>query len=188
MCPSPAPGGWHTSQESCPTGHIQGRVSPAKEEVMMSSATPGITRRHLLGVGISLPLLQQDGRAQAARTPVRAMRPIRAMDPETIRSGLRSHDRALFLKTGWIRDPYIVLGPDDFYYLTGTTALPGEPREPREPYNTGLRDRSMVGWKVRVWRSKDLIRWDSLGAPYSIKDGIWYREQRERFVAVPESE
>ena len=40
-----------------------------------------------------------------------------------IEAGLASHDRALYLKEGWIRDPYIVLGPDDFYYLTGNESL-----------------------------------------------------------------
>jgi hypothetical protein len=44
-------------------------------------------------------------------------KPGRVMDAATIRAGLQSHDRALFIKAGWIRDPYIVLGPDDWYYL-----------------------------------------------------------------------
>lgn len=56
----------------------------------------------------------------------RKPRPV--MDPQTILAGLKSHDRALYIKAGWIRDPYITLGPDDHYYLTGTQPNPGDPR------------------------------------------------------------
>ena len=106
------------------------------------------------------------------------------MDAETIEAGLDSHDRALYIKAGWIRDPYIVRGPDDFYYLTGTTPLPEDPRQRTDPYNIGLRNTSIVGWKMQAWRSKDLITWESLGTPYSLKDGIWFTEQPERFAEV----
>lgn len=36
-----------------------------------------------------------------------------AMDRATIEAGLKSRDRALHIKDGWIRDPYIILGPDE---------------------------------------------------------------------------
>ncbi len=62
------------------------------------------------------------------------------MDADTIRAGLKSHDRALYIKVGWIRDPYITLGPDDYYYLTGTQPREGNPREANNPYNIGLGD------------------------------------------------
>ena len=88
------------------------------------------------------------------------------MSRETIEAGLASHDRALHIKAGWIRDPYIVLGPDDYYYLTGTQPNPNDPRESQDPYNTGLGEESIVGEHVRVWRSKDLIDWESLGEPF----------------------
>ena len=67
------------------------------------------------------------------------------MSRAEITAGLESHDRALFVQNDWIRDPYIVLGPDDYYYLTGTTPLPGDPREQSDPYNTGLGSTSIVG-------------------------------------------
>lgn len=111
-----------------------------------------------------------------------------AMDRATIEAGLQSHDRALFIKEGWIRDPYIVLGPDGWFYLTGTTPLPEDSREATDPYNTGLGQYSIVGWKARVWRSRDLIDWQSLDAPFSLKDGIWYQENPERFQEVPEGQ
>ncbi len=111
-----------------------------------------------------------------------------AMNPAKIRAGLKSHDQALFIKPGWIRDPYIILGPDNWYYLTGTTPNPDEPREKSEPYNTGLGQESIVGWKVQLWRSRNLINWQSLGTPFTLKDGIWYEDKPERFQQVPETQ
>ncbi|MEM0895920.1 MAG: family 43 glycosylhydrolase [Verrucomicrobiota bacterium] len=94
-----------------------------------------------------------------------------------IEAGLKSRDRALFIKEGWIRDPYISLGPDDFYYLTGTTPVQGDPREQSDPYNIGLQETSVVGWKVNVWRSRDLIDWESLGAPFTLKDTLQFQDR-----------
>lgn len=96
-----------------------------------------------------------------------------AMSRTEIEAGLRSHDRALYIKEGWIRDPYITRGPDDFYYLTGTTMNPGDPREDSDPYNIGLGKASAVGDVVQVWKSKDLIDWQDLGSPFSLKDSAY---------------
>ena len=60
------------------------------------------------------------------------------IDKKDIAEGLKNHDRALHIKEGWIRDPYIYLAPDDYYYLCGTVPNPGDPREFTEPYNTGF--------------------------------------------------
>jgi len=113
-----------------------------------------------------------------------------AMDADAIRAGLERHDRALHLTDGWIRDPYIVLAPDGFYYLTGTTPNPDSPREAAEPHNTGLdhveqqlRKRpSIVGYHMQLWRSKDLVRWESLGAPFSLLSGYWAETQPDAFT------
>ncbi|MEM1062424.1 MAG: family 43 glycosylhydrolase, partial [Planctomycetota bacterium] len=94
------------------------------------------------------------------------------MSPEVIRAGLKSHDRALYIKSGWIRDPYITIGPDGDYYLTGTQPREGDPREARNPYNIGLGDASIVGDQVRLWRSPDLIEWESLGPIFTVDDTI----------------
>ena len=94
------------------------------------------------------------------------------MDAKAIRAGLESHDRALYIKAGWIRDPYITLGPDGFYYLTGTQPNQGDPRENTNPYNIGLGGESIVGNQVRVYRSKDLIEWEPLGVVFSESDII----------------
>lgn len=109
-----------------------------------------------------------------------------AMGREEIEAGLKSHDRALYIKEGWIRDPYIVLGPDDFYYLTGTTINEGDTREQTDPYNVGLGDESAVGDTVRLWKSKDLIDWESLGAIYEIKKDSPFPKQPGKYVWAPE--
>ncbi|MCA9140857.1 MAG: family 43 glycosylhydrolase, partial [Planctomycetales bacterium] len=109
----------------------------------------------------------------------------RALPAEEIEAGLRSHDKALFVKEGWIRDPYIVRGPDDWYYLTGTTPDADDPREASDPYNTGLGPLSLVGATARVWRTKDFAHWESLGSPFTMNDGIWAKSKPELFEATP---
>ena len=39
-----------------------------------------------------------------------------------------------------------------------------------------------------VWRSRDLAAWESLGSPYTLKDGIWYQTERALFDKVPETQ
>ena len=39
------------------------------------------------------------------------------------------HETAVLIKGGWIRDPYIVLAPDGYYYLTGTLPAESDPRD-----------------------------------------------------------
>lgn len=107
-----------------------------------------------------------------------------AMSRGEIEAGLAAHDRALYVKEGWIRDPYILLGPDDCYYLTGTTPNPGDPREETDPYNIGLGPESIVGNVVRVWKSDDLIDWEELDPPFT-QDDSWHDEPAER-VWAPE--
>ncbi|RDV28216.1 beta-xylosidase [Alteromonas aestuariivivens] len=92
------------------------------------------------------------------------------MSRESIEFGLKAHSQALFVKAGWIRDPYIILGPDDQYYLTGTTPNPDDPRQQTDPLNIGLGKESIVGEVVQVWRSADLIDWEYLGTPFTLDD------------------
>ncbi|MEM9281951.1 MAG: sulfatase-like hydrolase/transferase [Verrucomicrobiota bacterium] len=117
-------------------------------------------------------------RVEAGGKPPEVAEP---MSAEEIAEGFAAHDRALHVKNHWIRDPYIVTGPDGWMYLTGTTPLPGDPREVSDPYNTGLGDESVVGWKANVWRSQDFVTWEDLNTPFSLKDGIWYEDQPEAF-------
>ncbi len=97
------------------------------------------------------------------------------MSAQEIIAGVKSHDHALFLRNDWIRDPYIVLGPDNYYYLTGTTPDENDPRELSDPYNIGLGNDSIVGKQVRLWRSEDLARWEYLGVIFTLKDSAHYK-------------
>jgi xylan 1,4-beta-xylosidase len=120
--------------------------------------------------------------ADSGKPAVAGISPV--MSRARIEAGLASHDRALHIKHGWIRDPHIILGPDDIYYLTGTTPDPGDPREQSDPYNVGLDNNSIVGGTVQVWRSKDLVEWESLGTPFTLEDSM--RPRPGKLVWAPE--
>lgn len=107
------------------------------------------------------------------------------MSGSEIESGLMSHDRALYIKKHWIRDPYIVYAPDGFYYLTGTTPNPGDPRENRDPYNKGLFEGSIVGATVQIWRSRSLIDWGYQGVSFTTKDTYHYDDENRAGVKSP---
>lgn len=85
--------------------------------------------------------------------------PSTPMSRAEIEAGLKSHDHALLISSFWIRDPYIVLGPDDYYYLTGTISPNDETRAVDADSEPG----------VRLWRSKDLIDWEYRGKIFSPK-------------------
>ena len=61
-----------------------------------------------------------------------------------------------------VGDPYIMLGPDDYYYLTGTTAP----------------DVSKDYDGIELWRSRDLSTWEYLGFVWTFandaEEGSWY--------------
>lgn len=120
----------------------------------------------LLWSGFSSAILHAQELSTDTRQPAQTRHPGPVMDAGTIRAGLASHDKALYVKFGWIRDPYVVLGPDDNFSLTGTTLNPGNPRQESDPHNIGLWDTSIVGWKMQVWRSKDLVEWEPLSTPF----------------------
>lgn len=122
---------------------------------------------------MAVPLVALWGMAPAVQTPAQ------------LRRALAAHDKAVYVKTGWVRDPYIALGPDGMYYYTGTTQMPGRAET---LYNVGLGTNSLVGWQTQVWRSPDLIEWESLGAPFTLKDGIWFQTKPENFTAKPEDQ
>ncbi len=94
-------------------------------------------------------------------------------------AAIKSHTEAVHIKGGWIRDPFIVLGPDNFYYLTGTTPAPGDPREESDYYNTGLGPTSIVGHVMQIWRSKDMVDWEYVGTPYDTKDTPKFKDREQ---------
>ncbi|OJV37653.1 MAG: glycosyl hydrolase family 43 [Bacteroidales bacterium 36-12] len=69
----------------------------------------------------------------------------------------------------WMRDTWVTLGPDGYYYMTGTTATPdrkfnGQPH--CWDWNDGL----------YLWRSLDLQEWESRGRVWSMEeDGTWQK-------------
>jgi len=109
---------------------------------------------------------------------------------------IQEHEKAIYIKEGWIRDPYIYLAPDGYYYLTGTTPVPDDPREKEDKYNLGLTpaalrlglNPSIVGYKLRVWRSEDLIDWEYVGEPFSLEQGYWAKKDPVSFQEVPRNE
>ncbi len=109
-----------------------------------------------------------------------------AMSRADIAAGLKSHDRALYVKEGWIRDPYITLGPDDYYYLTGTTINQDDPREQTDPYNVGLGEISAVGDTVRLWRSQDLVDWEYRGVIFALALDSAFKANPGQRIWAPE--
>lgn len=69
---------------------------------------------------------------------------------------IKERNRAFISMEEKVRDPFILLGPDNNYYLTGTTA--------------GSHWGDTIG--VKIWKSSDLCNWESLGFVWDIeKDG-----------------
>lgn len=74
-----------------------------------------------------------------------------------------------------VRDTCICLGPDDRFYLTGTTGHP-------------------TWWEnnegIRIWRSKDLEAWEDLGLVWTFdRDGTWQKRtsaESKRALWAPE--
>ena len=108
----------------------------------------------------------------------------------------KKHNQSIFIKDGWIRDPYIYLADDGYYYLTGTTPEPNNQMNWNEPYNTGLDKQnqeifgtpSIVGNTIRVWRSSDLFDWEYLGPKFKLDQGYWAEKQPEKFKTTPEAD
>lgn len=117
-------------------------------------------------------------------------------DKKELLSEIAKHEKALYIKDGWIRDPYIYLAPDGFYYLTGTTPIANDPREKEDKYNLGLTDAalklglkpSLVGYQIRVWKSADLVNWKYIGEPFSLDQGYWAQIDPEVFKNTPKTE
>jgi xylan 1,4-beta-xylosidase len=64
-----------------------------------------------------------------------------------------------------IRDTSVCLGPDGYYYLTGTTGT-----------NIWVSNEG-----IHVWKSRDLKKWDPLGLVWSIeRDGSWQKQWTQK--------
>lgn len=72
----------------------------------------------------------------------------------------------------WMRDTYVTLAPDGYYYMTGTTA---------DPYRIFSGQVHCWDWNdgLYLWRSKDMQEWDSMGMIWSLKDdATWQGEPK----------
>ncbi|MDQ8197994.1 family 43 glycosylhydrolase [Pelagicoccus enzymogenes] len=88
-----------------------------------------------------------------------------------LRQALKAHDRAVHIHDHWIRDPFIYLNDDGYYYLTGTT-LKSE-------------DDGVIG--IPAWRSKNLITWEKLPRLWKMTDSSWLPEKHGGRHNVPET-
>lgn len=72
----------------------------------------------------------------------------------------------------WMRDTWVTLGPDEYYYMTGTTADPNRVFPGQMhcwDWNDGL----------YLWRSKDMKNWEPRGLIWSMeKDGTWQKNPK----------
>ena len=90
---------------------------------------------------------------------------------------ITAHDHAILVEGTSIRDPFIELGPDGLFYLSGTVAPNAVDKKNTYAFNTGL----VPDWKaynrLRIWRSTDLVEWQDIGYCYhDDSDRFWAPE------------
>ena len=80
-----------------------------------------------------------------------------AMNPEENLKAIERHDQAVHVMDEWMRDPYIYLAKDGYYYMTCTT--------------TNYIKGGVPG--IGVWRSEDLANWENLSPLWTVEDSSW---------------
>lgn len=71
----------------------------------------------------------------------------------------------------WMRDPFIALGPDKMYYMTGTTVTQGR------DFHGGFIHSWDYNDGIYLWQSPDMKTWKSLGLIWSFdKDATWQKK------------
>ena len=75
-----------------------------------------------------------------------------------IRDDIKAHDQAIHVFHDWMRDPYIMIGPDGYYYLTCTQL------------QEGVDGREVIPHGMALYRSPDLADWEFLGYRYTMED------------------
>lgn len=64
----------------------------------------------------------------------------------------------------WLRDAFVMYGPDSNYYMTGTTATPGRVFPNGAPHCWDHND------GIYLWKSPDMKNWESLGRVWSFEN------------------
>ena len=108
------------------------------------------SRMLFLGISVCLSMMAAEAQTKPEYVPNLnesiVPPPSTPMSRAEIEEGLKSHDRALLISTFWIRDPYIVSGPDGYYYLTGTIGPNDETRAKMQ-----IQNRVSVYGEARIW-------------------------------------
>lgn len=93
-------------------------------------------------------------------------------DTNTKNTKLRLPSSVAPLFDYWMRDTWVSLGPDGYYYMTGTTSAPNRKFQGQVhcwDWNDGL----------YLWKSKDLNNWKQLGLIWSLdNDATWQGEPK----------
>ena len=77
---------------------------------------------------------------------------------EELLQAVKSHDKAVLVLREQMRDPFIQLAPDGYYYLSCTRGLD------QLPDNLPA---------MQSWRSQNLVDWEDLGIIWEAKNGIY---------------
>lgn len=109
--------------------------------------------------------------AALALTPFASTSASENLDPAAIRAAIEAHDCAVLVHDHWIRDPFIFLDEDGYYYLTGTTL---------QSETDGV-----IG--IPAWRSRDLAQWERLPRLWAMTDSTWMPAKHGGQHAVPET-
>ena len=104
-------------------------------------------------------------------------------------TALRSHESAVLVKDGWLRDPYICIGSDGYYYLMGTPPDPGVLHGDQihfyhipEGQDADVVKRPEVAkLKIYIWRSPDLAAWEDFGMQYMLDKAVWGQKHPDAF-------
>ncbi|MEM9585664.1 MAG: sulfatase-like hydrolase/transferase [Planctomycetota bacterium] len=174
------------ADESTATYELYDYQADSVESQNLAFLRPDVLKQHQQ-ILARYPEARPRAKKRGAKSATPVANPIpKPLTLDRRQSLFRSHDTAILVDSNWIRDPYIAKGGDGMWYLTGTTPNRGDPREISDPFNTGLGPESIVGWQARVWISNDLLQWRPVGAPFSLRDGVWPQAKPKPFADTPE--
>jgi len=104
---------------------------------------------------------------------------------KAIKKALAKRDRAVLVHDNWVRDPYVALGKDGWYYYTGTMQSPSFVENEETRNNTGLGTSTMVSSMVRLYRSRDLVNWEGGDPIASLEDTAYYKKFAAKYDQTP---